>query len=54
MKQYLGEEEFDKAMRTYFQDWKIKHPSPSDLQASMEKSCGKDLSSIFEGMSQKR
>ena len=49
MKQYLGEEEFDKAMRTYFQDWKFKHPSPSDLQASMEKSCGKDLSWFFDG-----
>ncbi|MAO47070.1 MAG: hypothetical protein CL823_07965 [Crocinitomicaceae bacterium] len=49
MKQYLGEERFDKAMQAYFEEWKFKHPSPSDLQASMEKSCGEDLSWFFEG-----
>ena len=49
LKQYLGEERFDKAMQTYFEEWKFKHPSPSDLQASMEKSCGEDLSWFFNG-----
>lgn len=49
LQQYIGVEEFDKAMSTYFEDWKFKHPSPSDLQASLEKSTGKDLNWFFEG-----
>ena len=49
MRRYLGDERFDRAMQTYFQDWKFKHPLPSDLQASMENSCGEDLSWFFEG-----
>jgi hypothetical protein len=46
---YLGTERFDLAMQTYFEDWKFKHPSPSDLQKSMENSCGEDLSWFFDG-----
>ncbi|MEC7653364.1 MAG: M1 family metallopeptidase [Bacteroidota bacterium] len=49
MRQYLGDERFDRAMQTYFNDWKFKHPSPSDLQNSMERSSGEDLSWFFEG-----
>jgi len=49
LRQYLGTERFDTAMRYYFSEWKFKHPSPSDLQASLEKSCGEDLSWFFEG-----
>jgi hypothetical protein len=49
LRQYLGTERFDTAMRAYFSEWKFKHPSPSDLQASLEKSCGEDLSWFFEG-----
>ena len=47
LQQYLGTETFDKAMRQYFQDWKFKHPSPMDLQTSIESSCGEDLSWFF-------
>ncbi len=47
LRQYLGTEKFDKAMRQYFQDWKFKHPSPIDLQTSIERSCGEDLSWFF-------
>ncbi|PCJ82256.1 MAG: hypothetical protein COA49_01805 [Bacteroidetes bacterium] len=46
---YLGTERFDLAMQKYFEDWKFKHPSPSDLQKSMENSCGEDLSWFFGG-----
>ena len=49
MRRYLGDERFDKAMQTYFNDWKFKHPSPRDLQKSMEMSSGEDLSWFFEG-----
>jgi len=47
LQQYLGTEKYDKAMRQYFQDWKFKHPSPIDLQTSIENSCGEDLSWFF-------
>ena len=49
LRQYLGTEKFDKAMQQYFEDWKFKHPSPSDLQASLESSCGEDLNWFFSG-----
>ena len=49
LRQYLGTERFDTAMRAYFSEWKFKHPSPSDIQASLEKSSGEDLSWFFEG-----
>jgi hypothetical protein len=28
---YMGEENFDKAMKVYFENYKFRHPSPSDL-----------------------
>lgn len=49
LQQYIGVEEFDKAMQAYFEEWKFKHPSPSDLQASLEKSTDKDLEWFFDG-----
>lgn len=49
LQQYLGVEVFDKAMQDYFEEWKFKHPSPADLQASLEKSTGKDLEWFFDG-----
>jgi len=49
LRQYLGTERFDTAMRAYFSEWKFKHPSPGDIQASLEKSSGEDLSWFFEG-----
>ena len=52
LRQYLGTEKFDKAMRQYFQDWKFKHPSPIDLQTSIERSCGEDLSWFFQRLDQ--
>lgn len=49
LQQYIGVDDFDKAMQAYFEEWKFKHPSPSDLQASLEKSTGKDLEWFFDG-----
>jgi hypothetical protein len=40
---YLGEENFNNAMREYFNDFKFKHPSPEDLFTTLERSAGKDL-----------
>ncbi|MGZ4061101.1 MAG: M1 family metallopeptidase, partial [Bacteroidia bacterium] len=47
---YLGEDEMDKAMQAYFDEWHFKHPLPEDFRKSMEKSTGKDLSWFFDGL----
>ncbi|MDG2311202.1 MAG: M1 family metallopeptidase, partial [Flavobacteriales bacterium] len=49
LRQYLGTERFDKAMQQYFEDWKFKHPSPSDMRTSLENSSGEDLGWFFDG-----
>jgi hypothetical protein len=43
----LGRDVLSKAMQQYFQQWKFKHPYPSDLKASLEQSSGKNLDSAF-------
>lgn len=43
----LGRDVFLKGMQQYFDEWKHKHPYPSDLKASLEKSSGKNLDSAF-------
>lgn len=45
---YLGQEEFDRCMQVYFEQWKFNHPAPNDLRATLEKTSGKDLSWFFE------
>ncbi len=47
LKDYLGEELFDKAMKAYYAEWEFKHPQPIDMQKSLEKTTGKDLSWAF-------
>ena len=49
LQSHLGTERFDSAMQLYFDRWKFRHPSPSDLQACLEESTGEDLSWFFEG-----
>ncbi len=44
---YLGEEVYDKCMKTYFERWCFKHPQPEDLQAIFEEVSGKNLSWFF-------
>ncbi len=43
----LGRDVFLKGMQQYFEQWKYKHPYPSDLKTSLEKSSGKNLDSAF-------
>ena len=50
LKDYLGEELFDKCMNDYFETWKFKHPQPEDMKATLEKASGKDLSWLFEDL----
>ncbi|RYG09663.1 MAG: M1 family peptidase [Chitinophagaceae bacterium] len=44
----VGREKMDLAFKTYFNDWKNKHPSPKHLKASFEKSLGVNLDAYFE------
>jgi hypothetical protein len=43
----LGEETFDRAMRTYIQRWAFKHPHPLDLFWTYEDVTGMDLDWFF-------
>ena len=47
LKDYLGEELFDKCMHAYFEEWKFKHPQPEDMRATLERVSGKDLTWLF-------
>ena len=47
---YLGEEELDKAMHSYFQEWKYKHPQPADIETSLENATNKDLNWFFDDL----
>lgn len=52
LKDYLGEEKFDKAMKAYFEAYKFKHPQPEDIRRVLEENSGKDLSWLFEDLIQ--
>ncbi|NTW34064.1 MAG: M1 family metallopeptidase [Bacteroidetes bacterium] len=41
LKDYIGEEKFDNAMRDYFIKWKFRHPQPENLITIRYKSCWK-------------
>jgi len=45
---YLGEDTFNKAMQTFFEQWKFKHPYPEDLKKCFEDVTGKNLSWYFD------
>lgn len=42
--QILGQERFDKALRTYVERWAYKHPTPDDFFRTIENVAGEDLS----------
>lgn len=48
LKKYLGDEVFEKAMKSYYEEWKFKHPYPEDFRKEFEKSTGKNLSWFFD------
>jgi hypothetical protein len=45
----LGKDVFYKGMRSYFNEWKFKHPTPTDFKRVMEKTSGLELDWYFEG-----
>ncbi len=46
--EYLGLAAFDKAIQSYFEQWKFRHPLPGDLKSAFEDACEKDLSWFFD------
>lgn len=46
----VGNEKFDDGMRFYFDNWKFKHPTPRDLQKTLEYHCAIDMNWFVEGM----
>jgi hypothetical protein len=52
LKEYLGEELFDKCMHTYYETWKFKHPDPADMQAVFESVSERDLDWLFYNLIQ--
>ncbi|NJK97377.1 MAG: M1 family metallopeptidase [Bacteroidales bacterium] len=34
LKSYLGQEEFDRIMKSFYEIWKFKHPQPEDLKGA--------------------
>jgi hypothetical protein len=43
----VGADKFDKVIKTYYDDWKFKHPYPEDLKAEFEKEFGAKIDGIF-------
>ncbi len=50
LRDYLGDEEFDRIMHVYFDKWHFKHPQPEDLRKIFEDESKKDLSWIFDDL----
>lgn len=48
LKSYLGDTLFDRAMHSYYNEWKFRHPYPDDMQHSLEKTTGKNLDWLFD------
>lgn len=44
---YVGKEQFDAAMKQYYEQWKFRHPYPEDFRKVLESATGKDLGNFF-------
>ncbi|MGV3768201.1 MAG: M1 family metallopeptidase [Chitinophagaceae bacterium] len=49
----VGEQAMQKAFRKYYEAWKFKHPTPSDLKETLETSTGKGLKTYFDLLDKK-
>lgn len=52
LKNYLGDEEFDRIMKIYFETWKFKHPQPEDFYQIFKDNVKEDLSWFFDDVLQ--
>lgn len=48
LQSYLGNEEFDRIMKLFYEKWKFKHPQPEDFRAAFEQNASKDVSWFFD------
>ncbi len=49
---YLGEEKFNVIMKSFYEEWKYKHPYPEDVRRAFEEGTGEDLSWLFDDFMQ--
>lgn len=47
---YMGDEDFEAAMKDYFNQWKFKHPYPEDFEKIMKAHTAKDIDWFFKLM----
>jgi hypothetical protein len=50
LRDYLGEEKFDKIMHDFYKEWHYKHPQPEDFVSFFEKNCNKNLDWFFKDL----
>ena len=48
LEQYMGEADFEKGMKTYFDEWHHKHPYPNDFKACMKRNTSKPIDWFFD------
>ena len=47
---FLGKDLFEQCMKSYYEEWKFKHPLPDDMKISFEKISKKDLRWFFNDL----
>ncbi len=50
LERYLGTDKFDSIMKSFYEDWKFKHPSPIDFKQHVLARTDKDLTWFFDGL----
>lgn len=50
LEQYMGEADFEKGMKNYYNNWHYKHPYPENFRDCMQQSTTKNLDWFFPGM----
>lgn len=47
---YWGAEQFDRAMQSYYANWRFRHPQAEDFQKSLEQHTQESLDWLFDGL----
>ncbi len=47
---YLGDDAMKNCLKAYYDEWKFKHPQPTDTRKVFERESAKDLSWVFDGL----
>jgi hypothetical protein len=47
LEEHMGRDLFDESMKSFYEKWKFKHPSPEDLKMALEAESQQNLDSIF-------